>query len=133
MQDILNLQHLIGQVEINLVPLQDNPFSNSKSELKVFEASIVGTLSIVSPTFALGRAVRDGETGFVAPAQGWRYSMERAIEVVTDRTGAYHEMAMQAAQDALRLYVPEVQAPAVLGALFADQRDTLAGSSAAAS
>jgi glycosyltransferase involved in cell wall biosynthesis len=116
LQNILNLQRAIGEVEINLVPLQDNVFTNCKSELKVFEAAAVGTISIASPTFCLSRAIADGKTGFVAPAHLWGQALARAI----DRLDSYPEMAMAAAQAALRWFVPEVQGPAVLRALFGD-------------
>ena len=52
MHDFINLQRLIGSTEINLVPLQDNAFTNCKSELKFFEAGIVGTITVASPVFA---------------------------------------------------------------------------------
>ncbi|MGH8605409.1 MAG: glycosyltransferase family 1 protein, partial [Gammaproteobacteria bacterium] len=49
-QDFINLQRLMGGVEINLVPLQYNTFTHCKSELKYFEAAAVGTISVASPT-----------------------------------------------------------------------------------
>jgi len=116
LQNILNLQRSIAEVEINVVPLQDNVFTNCKSELKVFEASAVGTISIASPTFTLRRAIRDGETGFLAPAHGWRQAFDRAI----DHLDRYPDMATAAAGAALRCYVPEIQGPRVLRALFGD-------------
>ncbi|HYN77504.1 MAG TPA: glycosyltransferase family 1 protein [Lamprocystis sp. (in: g-proteobacteria)] len=119
MQDILNLQRLIGEVEINLVPLQDNAFTNCKSELKVFEAAAVGTISLASPTFTLSGAIRDGETGFIVPAHRWAQSLALAIE----QLDAYPAMAMAAAEAALRRYVPEAQGPIVFHALFGDFGD----------
>ncbi|WP_295458341.1 glycosyltransferase [uncultured Thiodictyon sp.] len=119
MQNILNLQRLIGQVEINVVPLQDNAFTNCKSELKVFEAAAVGTLSIASPTFTLRRAIRDGETGFISPAHHWQQTLALAIA----RLDSYPDMAMAAAAQALQRYVPEIQGPAVIRALFGELPD----------
>jgi glycosyltransferase involved in cell wall biosynthesis len=117
LQNILNLQRLIGEVEINLVPLQDNAFSNCKSELKVFEAAAVGTISVVSPSFTLKRAVDDGRTGFVAPAHRWRSVLDKAIA----RLDGYPQMAEASAQAALQRYVPIAQGPAVIRGLFGDQ------------
>lgn len=114
LQTVLNLQRLIGEVEINVVPLQDNAFTNCKSELKVFEASAVGTLSIASPGYALRRAIRDGETGFVAQAQGWSEAFDMAIQ----RLETYPEMAMAAAQAALQRDIPEVHGSTVVRVLF---------------
>ena len=116
MQNILNLQRLVGEVEINVVPLRDNAFTNCKSELKVFEASAVGTISIASPTFTLSRAIRDEETGFIAPAHRWSQAFALAIE----RLERYPEMALAAAEQALGYYVPEAQGPAVVRVLFGD-------------
>ena len=113
-QNILNLQRLIGEVELNVIPLQDNVFTNCKSELKVFEASAVGTISIGSPCFTLSRAIVDGKTGFLAPAHRWRERLSLAI----DRLDRYPEMAMAAARLALTRYVPRVHAPILVRALF---------------
>ena len=59
LQDFVNLQRLIGEVEINIVPLQDNAFTNCKSELKYFEAAIVETVTVATPTYTFSR-VRSG-------------------------------------------------------------------------
>jgi glycosyltransferase involved in cell wall biosynthesis len=115
LQDFLNLQRLIGEVELNLVPLQDNAFTNCKSELKVFEAAAVGTLSVASPSFTLRRAVADGETGWLAPAQAWEEVLERAIASLD---AAYPPMAEAAHAAALARHGPAAQAPAILAALF---------------
>jgi glycosyltransferase involved in cell wall biosynthesis len=116
LQNILNLQRLIGEVEINVVPLQDNAFTNCKSELKVFEASAVGTVSIASPSYTLRRAIRDGETGFIASAHRWR----QALDLATDRLENYPSMAMAAAESALRRFTPAIHGAAVIRALFGD-------------
>ncbi len=92
LQDFLNLQRLIGQVEINIAPLQMNEFTNCKSELKYFEAAIAGTLTIATPTFTFERAIRDGETALLAPAQGWEAKIREAIGIV-ENTARYREMA----------------------------------------
>ena len=57
LQDFLNLQRYVAQVEINIAPLQDNVFTNCKSELKFFEAAICGTLTLASPTFCFRNAI----------------------------------------------------------------------------
>ncbi|HYN77505.1 MAG TPA: glycosyltransferase family 1 protein [Lamprocystis sp. (in: g-proteobacteria)] len=115
-QNVLNLQRLIGEVEINLVPLQDNLFTHCKSELKVFEAAAVGTISIASPGFTLHRAIGDGAMGFVSPAHRWR----ETLSLMMDRLKTYPDMAMRAAEAALQCYVPEAQGPAIIHALFGE-------------
>ena len=80
MQDFVNLQREIGAVEVNLVPLQDNDFTNCKSELKWFEAAAVGTLTVATPTFAYRGAIRHGETGWLAAAHEWEAVLRAALE-----------------------------------------------------
>ena len=81
-QDFLNLQRLVGSTEINLVPLQDNLFTNCKSELKYFEAGIVGTVTIASPTFTYRSAINDGENGFLANNQDWDEKLSLLLEMM---------------------------------------------------
>ena len=78
-QDYVNLQRLISSVEFNLMPLQSNDFTNCKSELKYFEAAVVGALSIASPSHTYASAIRDGENGYIAKAHEWLSVIEGAI------------------------------------------------------
>lgn len=71
LQDFVNLQKLIGEVEVNIVPLQENTFTNCKSELKYFEAGIVGTTSLTSPTSTYKKAIQQGINGFVSNSYEW--------------------------------------------------------------
>lgn len=84
LQNFLNLQNLIGQVEINIAPLQNNEFTNCKSELKYFESAIVGTLTIASPTYAFKNLVRDGENGFLSGAQEWELKLRLALDTIKE-------------------------------------------------
>jgi len=116
LQDPINLQRLIGEVEINLAPLQDNPFTNCKSELKFFEAAAVGTLTVASPVFAFRESVLHGETGFLAPAHRWLSVLSEAVQKLSDFEG----IAEAAAAVAHAGYRPEVHAAAIRAALFGD-------------
>ena len=78
-QDFVNLQRLIGSVTLSLAPLQYNVFTNSKSELKYFEAAVVGTITIASPTYAYSSAISDGENGYIAQAHEWSSVISRAL------------------------------------------------------
>ena len=71
LQDYLNLQRVIAEVDINIAPLQDNTFTNCKSELKFFEAAAVGTWTVATPTFAFREAMGDGDMGRLARAHEW--------------------------------------------------------------
>lgn len=114
LHDFINLQRLISLVEINLVPLQENDFTNCKSELKYFEAAAVGTISIASPTYTYGRAITDGENGFLARSTQWGEQISRAIS----RIDNYAPMAVQAHDAALEKYAWYHQYPALEAALF---------------
>lgn len=71
----------VASVDINLAPLElDNPFCQSKSELKFFEAAIVGvpTVAISNQTFS--EAIEDGVDGFTANGTSqWFEKLERLI------------------------------------------------------
>lgn len=98
--DFVNLQRLMGLVEINIVPLQDNVFTNCKSELKYFEAAAVGTITLASPTHTYAAAIKDGENGFLARNTQWSEQLNRAI----DKVDAYETMAVSAREAALDQY-----------------------------
>lgn len=78
-QDYINLQRLISSVEVNLIPLQINNFTNCKSELKFFEAAIVGTISIASPSFTFKTAIENGINGYISLAHEWQSSIGACI------------------------------------------------------
>lgn len=108
MQDFLNLQRLIGRIEINVVPLQMNTFTNCKSELKYFEAAAVGTISIASPTFTYRRAIKDSDNGYLARAHEWLAKLTTAIEC-----NEYETMAERAASHALTDFGWQMQGKAI--------------------
>lgn len=114
LQDYMNLQRLIAAVEFNLVPLQHNDFTNCKSELKYFEAAIVGTATLASPTHAFRAAIRDGETGVLVPSYGWREALRAAIAGLDD----YPALAARAFDHARDTYAPPAMVPAIRAALF---------------
>jgi glycosyltransferase involved in cell wall biosynthesis len=88
MQDFLNLQLLQAKTEINLVPLQSNLFTDCKSDLKYFEAAIVGTVTVASPAFAYRESIKDGTNGFLASDQDWETKIDAAIVKVNENTKA---------------------------------------------
>jgi glycosyltransferase involved in cell wall biosynthesis len=90
--NFVNLQRLISEVEINLVPLQDNIFTNCKSELKYFEAGIVGTVTIATPTFTYANAIQDGQNGFLSRSFEWQSKISQLISQIDN----YPELARTA-------------------------------------
>jgi glycosyltransferase involved in cell wall biosynthesis len=112
--DFLNLLRLTGSTEFNLAPLQDNQFTNCKSELKYFEAAIVGTISLASPTFVFRRAIAAGETGYLVNSTDWDQKLSDAI-------GAIDTLPMMAAaahQHAVQRYSWQTMGPCIRAALL---------------
>jgi len=114
--DYVNLQRLLSSVEFNLMPLQSNAFTNCKSELKYFEAAIVGTLSIASPSYTYSSAIRHGENGYLAQAHQWTSIIQMAI----DNLEAYPQMANNAYEDTCLKYAWFNQRGKILRALGLD-------------
>lgn len=116
MQDFCNLQRAIGESEINLVPLQENVFTHCKSELKFFEAGIVGTLTLASPCHAFRQAIRDGENGYLVRAMDW----EERLDSVIGRMDAYPALAEAAFLSSREHYSWEHQVAAIRRAVLED-------------
>ena len=93
----------IATLDINLAPLEPgNPFCESKSELKFFEAGIVGvpTVAVANRTFR--EAIRDGEDGYVATGtEEWVEKLGKLINGKEARIA----MGEKARQTALARYM----------------------------
>jgi glycosyltransferase involved in cell wall biosynthesis len=112
-QDYVNLQRLIAQVEYNLMPLQYNVFTHCKSELKYFDAAVVGTVSIASPTASYRAAIEHGANGYLAQAHEWLDVMRNALA----ERASYRAMAERAHTHARERYAWTTQRETILAAL----------------
>lgn len=74
--DYLKLMELEAMVDINIAPLVINDFTNSKSELKFFEAAVVETTTIASPVYVFKKAISDGKNGVLANFNEWYEKLE---------------------------------------------------------
>lgn len=76
------LPALLAEFDINLAPLvSDNPFGQSKSEIKYMEAALLRRPTIASPTQAFQYAIRDGENGLLAEGrEAWTAAFQSLIE-----------------------------------------------------
>jgi glycosyltransferase involved in cell wall biosynthesis len=113
---ILHLPHIpwrflpayLARFDINLAPLViDNPFSQSKSEIKWMEAALVKTPTIASKTDVYQSVIRSGSTGIVAS------SIEEWQEALTGLVGdkdKRHAMGAASREAAIQSYSPEVRA-----------------------
>ncbi|MCS7249106.1 MAG: glycosyltransferase family 4 protein [Anaerolineales bacterium] len=98
------LPRLLAQLSINIAPLRlDNPFSQSKSEIKYLEAGLVKVPTVASPTEAFQFAIRHGENGFLASTpEEWEEHLRTLIEDPALRA----RMGEAAYQDVLERYSP---------------------------
>lgn len=98
--DYLRLQELMSKVDVNIAPLVINDFTNCKSELKFFEAGVVETTTIASPTFSFKKAISDGENGLLAKPGEWYSKLEYLYGHPMENT----KMARNAKEYALKHY-----------------------------
>lgn len=76
-QTFTDLQVEQAKVDINIVPLVNNQFSNCKSELKYFETAIVGTITCATPTYTYSEAITNGDNGYLCQAGEWLSVFEK--------------------------------------------------------
>jgi glycosyltransferase involved in cell wall biosynthesis len=113
---ILHLPHVpwrllpayLARFDINLAPLvSDNPFSQSKSEIKWMEAALVKTPTIASKTDAYQSVIRSGSTGIVASSlKEWQEALTRMIGDSDKRQA----MGAAAREAAIQSHSPQVRA-----------------------
>jgi glycosyltransferase involved in cell wall biosynthesis/SAM-dependent methyltransferase/uncharacterized protein YbaR (Trm112 family) len=95
----------LARFDINLAPIEvGNPFCEAKSELKFFESALVDVPTIASPTGPFRRAIRHGETGFLASTSAeWRKALAQLLD-----DGALRRRVSAAARcDVLWTFGPE--------------------------
>lgn len=80
LQNYLNLQVKIAECDVNLIPLLNNEFTNGKSEIKYFEASIVDVPSVATPTFIYQKIIENGQNGYLARPGEWGEIIEKIIK-----------------------------------------------------
>lgn len=73
----VGLQVEQAKVDVNIVPLVNNEFSNCKSELKYFETAIVGTITCATPTYTYSRAIVNGDNGYLCEQGEWLSALEK--------------------------------------------------------
>ena len=98
--DYLKLQELVAGVDVNIAPLLVNDFTNCKSELKFFEAAVVETTTIASPTFAFKKAISDGDNGYLAKNDEWY----KKIDYLYQHPKENRKVALAAKKYALKHY-----------------------------
>lgn len=94
-----------AKLDINLAPLEvGNPFCESKSELKYFEAAILKIPTVASPTDSFKFSIKDGVNGFLASnSDEW---FEKIEKLITDK-GLRSRMGNLAFQRTIEDYSPQ--------------------------
>lgn len=105
---IRDLPAELARFDINIAPLEvGNPFCEAKSELKYFEAALVGVPTVASPTQPFRSTIRNGSTGFLADGEDeWFDSLKRLVEDAELR----RRVGRNALHDVLWRYGPERRA-----------------------
>lgn len=103
LHDWINLQRLIAGVEINIAPLQQNAFTDGKSELKYFEAAAVGTWTLASPTAAFRQAISTNARGRLVADGQWEEALTNAVAMARDPR-IYGDLAEANANDVFQRY-----------------------------
>ncbi|HCC00702.1 MAG TPA: hypothetical protein DEP42_05745, partial [Ruminococcaceae bacterium] len=94
-----------AKMSVNLAPLDtENPFCHAKSELKYFEAALVGVPTVASPTDTFVKCIRSGENGFLAESEEEWY---QAIHTLLEDQKLAIRMSDLAKQDVLERYAPQ--------------------------
>lgn len=99
---------------LNIAPLDtSSPFCHAKSELKYFEAALVGVPTVASPTDTFRRCIRPGENGLLAGTGEEWYA---AIKSLIDDEELRGRIRRAAKADALETYAPAAIAAEALSA-----------------
>ena len=110
-----DLLYCIAETDINLAPLElGNPFCEAKSELKFFEAGLIGVPTIASATEPFAAAIEDGVSGFLARGEAeWCTALDLLVSCESRRK-AIGEAAKRRALD---LFGPAAVLPREIAAL----------------
>jgi glycosyltransferase involved in cell wall biosynthesis len=93
-----DLPQELRRFDINLAPLELQPFCHAKSELKYFEAALLGVPTVASPTAPFQAAIRSGENGLLATStEEWEMALAHLVEAPEVRR-AMGEAARQHAE-----------------------------------
>lgn len=61
-----DMLQFLSTCDIAIAPLEINDFTSCKSELKIFEAALVGVPVVASPSLSYSSCIRNGQTGYLA-------------------------------------------------------------------
>lgn len=102
--DFLELQRLIAEVDVNIVPLIINDFTNCKSELKYYESALVKTITCASPNYSYKKCIDDGVNGFLCDQGDWYKNIEKIYKGEVD----YKTIVDNAYDHSVSVYDPNI-------------------------
>lgn len=106
------LMKLNSKSYINIAPLDiSNQFCHAKSELKYFEAAVLGIPVISSATDTFEHCIRNEENGMLASTEEEWYS---AFKSLLDDPNLYNSISIHSKEDALKKYAPKAIAKEAL-------------------
>lgn len=78
----LEMLELMSTIDCLLVPLEmNNPFTNSKAEVKLFESALVYTPVICSGIYSYSQCVKNGQNGIlVNDPSGWKDALSLTLD-----------------------------------------------------
>ncbi len=120
LQDYFNLQRFTAEVEFSIVPVQNNAFTNCKSELKYFEAGVVGVPTAASPIFTFAASITSGDNGYLVNSHEWEAALSDAIALLEGDAAGYRLMCESESSPGVQArYSWDRQAAAIKQAIFA--------------
>jgi len=102
--DYLSLQGLIAQADLCLAPLQDSIFTYAKSQLKFFEAGVVGVPTMATPSPVFSEAISHGKNGYLAAGGAWGHMLD---EVITQGLASSIQVGSNAQKSAMEHFGPD--------------------------
>jgi len=94
---------VLARWDIDLAPLEPNPFCRCKSELKYFESGILGIPTVASRIEAFEHAIKDGDNGFLCGSKDEWY---RALRLLIEDPGLRRRIGERAETHTIANYTP---------------------------
>jgi glycosyltransferase involved in cell wall biosynthesis/GT2 family glycosyltransferase len=102
---LTRLPEELARFDVNIAPLEvGNVYCEAKSELKYFEAALVGVPTVASPTQPFRGAIVDGVTGYLADDST---SWERTLDALVADAGLRARIGQAALHHVLHRYGPD--------------------------
>ena len=109
----MKMLDLLRDIDVILVPLEMIPYCHGKSELKFFEAALVGCVTVASATHTYASAIENGVTGYICHDQEEWFM---ALQLLCSGVALRRSIGRAARQVALNRYVLKYHLPEIVEA-----------------